>query len=116
MELEPEVVEVEEAEDVEEENWDSEPVVLVTAEPEPEETLPPLIYCAIDDSYRQCGSDELQCVDNSEKYCPTVTRLDDDRVQITNIFNFHTAIDGDIIIDADDDDSDDDEIDGVHYF
>ena len=73
LELEPEVEEVEEVEDVEdveevedgeeiEENWDSEPVVLVTAENEPEElttSLPPLIYCAIDDSYRQCGSDEL---------------------------------------------------------
>ena len=61
LELEPEIEEVEEVEEVEE-NWDSEPVVLVTAEDEPKElteSLPPLIYCAIDDSYRQCGSDEL---------------------------------------------------------
>ena len=41
---------------------------------------------------------------------------DDERIQITNIFNFHTPVDGDIIYDTDDEDSDDDEIDGVHYF
>ena len=61
MELEP-VAEEDEALEEVEENMDDEPVVLVTAEDESEEqtsSLPPLIYCAIDDSYRQCGSDEL---------------------------------------------------------
>ena len=80
---------------------------------------PALIYCEIDDSYRTCGSDQLYCVDNSEKYCPhpKIHRDDDGKVEVTNVFNFHTPVNGDILCgdDCEDSDSDDDQHQDEYY-
>lgn len=95
--------------------------VLCGSQPEVEELTivepPALIYCEIDDSYRACGSDQLQCVDNSAKYCPNSKSdsKDDGKLEVTNIFNFHTPVNGDILACDDCEDSESENADhGYH--